>query len=390
MKKKLYYIGYYSDPSNESKRKTAPAADTKMDYIICSMKKIGYEVEMLSFCIDDDRKKIFEKKPGYVIKKSGTRVVFFTNYTSKYRSLRVVGRMISWLKIRKYLIQKCIDNESKIVIYHSLGLLKVIDLLCKKKKKFTLEMEEVYADVIGKNRIRINEIKAAHKASGYIFPTEMLNSEINTEAKPFVIIHGTYQMENGRNCNVFGNDLQTGTDKVIHCVYAGTFDPRKGGGAAAAAAAGFLPVGYHIHILGFGSDEEVKNMKSHVSEIAKRSTAKVSYDGLLTGEDYIRFIQSCDIGLSTQNPDAAFNATSFPSKILSYLANGLRVVSIRIPAIEQSEIGHKLFYYDQQTPEQIAEAILSVDMRQEYDSRSFIEQLSDSFEKELAEMLERY
>lgn len=387
--KKIYYIGYYSDPSSNSKRKTAPAADTKMDYIISSLKKVGYDVEVLSFCVDDDRKSVFEKKSGYEIEKNGTRVVFFTNYTSKFRILRVIGRALSWIKIRKYLCKKCLGNESKIVIYHSLGLLKVIDLFDKKKKKFILEMEEIYADVIGKTKLRKKEIAAAHKANGYIFPTKMLNSEINNDNKPFVIIHGTYQVEMDRKCRIFNKNLQTDGDKIIHCVYAGTFDPRKGG-AAAAAAAEFLPDGYHIHILGFGSDEEIRNMKDCVSKVTKKSAAKVSYDGLLTGEDYIKFIQSCDIGLSTQNPDAAFNATSFPSKILSYLANGLRVVSIRIPAIEQSDVGDKLFYYDEQTPDQIANAILSVDMSQEYDSRKLIEQLSEFFERELVEVLERY
>lgn len=387
--KKIYYIGYYSDPSGSSKRKNTPAADTKMDYIISSLKKVGYDVEVLSFCVDDDRKTIFEKKPGYEIEKNGTRIVFFTNYTSKFRILRVIGRALSWIKIRKYLCNECLGNESKVVIYHSLGLLKVIDLFDKKKKRFILEMEEIYADVIGKTKLRKKEIAAAHKANGYIFPTKMLNPEINNENKPFVIIHGTYQVEVDRKCRIFNKNLQADGDKIIHCVYAGTFDPRKGG-AAAAAAAEFLPDDYHIHILGFGSDEEIRNMKDCISKVAKKSAAKVSYDGLLTGEDYIKFIQSCDIGLSTQNPDAAFNATSFPSKILSYLANGLRVVSIRIPAIEQSDVGDKLFYYDEQTPGQIANAILSVDMGQEYDSRRLIEQLSECFERELVEVLERY
>ena len=105
----------------------------------------------------------------------------------------------------------------------------------------------------------------------------------------------------------------------------------------------------------------------------------MSYDGLLSGEEYIRFIQSCDIVLSTQNPDAAFNATSFPSKILSYMANGLRVVSIRIPAIEQSAVGDALFYYDRQTSEEIAKAILSVDMNSSYDSRTLIHALDNAF-----------
>lgn len=385
--KKIYYIGYYSDPSGSSKRKTAPAADTKMDYIISSLKKVGYDVEVLSFCVDDDRKSVFEKKSGYEIKKNGTRVVFFTNYTSKFRILRVIGRALSWIKIRKYLCKKCLGNESKVVIYHSLPLLKVIDLFDKKKKRFILEMEEIYADVIGKTKLRKKEIAAAHKANGYIFPTKMLNSEINNENKPFVIIHGTYQVEADRKCWIFNKNLQADGDKIIHCVYAGTFDPRKGG-AAAAAAAEFLPDDYHIHILGFGSDEEIRNMKDCISKVAKKSAAKVSYDGLLTGEDYIKFIQSCDIGLSTQNPDAAFNATSFPSKILSYMANGLRVVSIRIPAIEQSAVGDALFYYDRQTPEEIAKAILAVNLTADDDPRKTISVLSDRFEREIRKLLE--
>ena len=131
-------------------------------------------------------------------------------------------------------------------------------------------------------------------------------------------------------------------------------------------------------------------MKKHILEIDEKSKAHVSYDGLLSGEEYIRFIQSCDIGLSTQNPDAAFNATSFPSKILSYLSNGLRVVSIRIPAIEGSDVGDKLFYYDEQTPKQIADAILSVDMAQAYDSRSDIVDLSNKFQNELMLMMKDY
>ena len=99
---------------------------------------------------------------------------------------------------------------------------------------------------------------------------------------------------------------------------------------------------------------------------------------MLSGEDYIRFIQSCDIGLSTQNPDAAFNATSFPSKILSYMANGLRVVSIRIPAIERSAVGNEVMFYNEQTPE------VELGGR---DSKAVIEQLDLKFKEELARLI---
>ena len=137
--------------------------------------------------------------------------------------------MLAWVKIKRYLCKQCVDNECTVVLYHSLGLLKVIDLFTKKKKNFILEMEEIYADVIGNERIRKREIEAAHKASGYIFPTQMLNLEINIESKPAVIVHGTYQVEPDRKCTVFDNGLHKEDCNIIHCVYAGTFDPRKRG-----------------------------------------------------------------------------------------------------------------------------------------------------------------
>lgn len=129
-------------------------------------------------------------------------------------------------------------------------------------------------------------------------------------------------------------------------------------------------------------------MKRTIAEVSQRSVAKVTYDGLLSGEDYIRFIQSCQIGLSTQNPDAAFNDTSFPSKILSYLANGLHVVSIWIPAIERSKISDLISYYDKQTPQAIAAAIQSVDMTAPYDSRAEIHTLHENFVVQIQSLLE--
>lgn len=385
--KKVFYLGYYGDPSPQANREITPAADTKMTYIIESIKKTGFDVEVVSFCAPEDRSVLFRKYPGYDISRNGTRVVFFDSYTSKFRIVRVIGRWMSWLKVRHYLSQHCLNDECEVVIYHSLGLLKVINFLHRKKKSFILEMEEIYADVIGKKSIRMKEIGVATKASEYIFPTQLLSQLINTDKKPEVIIHGTYKVEPERKCNIFEDKLHQENNDMIHVVYAGTLDPRKGGAIAAAAAAEFLPEGYHIHILGFGSQSDIQNMQDRVAEISSRTKAKVSYDGLLSGEDYIRFIQSCDIGLSTQNPDAAFNATSFPSKILSYMANGLRVVSIRIPAIEQSAVGDMLVYYDRQTPQEVAKAIQEVQMDAPYHSRVRIQALDQAVYEQIGDLL---
>lgn len=385
--KKIKYVSYYAEPGNPQKRNIALAATNKMDYIIDVLNHLGYEVYIISASSTCDSKKCYKGELIRLGEKKFLRTFFSFPWGNKFQKL------LSLLSCHMGVIRELWKTKKgeKVLVYHSLGYMNLINILHRIKRfHLILETEEIYSDVIDNNKLRKKEIRFLRSADSYIFPTKLLNEEINIKKHPVVYIHGTYKVESDRKCRIFNGNLQKKEgkeDRIIHCVYAGTFDPRKGGVAAAAAAA-YLPCGYHIHIIGFGNKKDIKNMQDEVAKISKRSKAKVTYDGMLSGEDYIRFIQSCDIGLSTQNPDAAFNATSFPSKVLSYLANGLRVVSIRIPAIEQSAVGSKLFYYEKQTPEEIAKAILAVNMNEQYDSRQLIADLAVDFEEKLSYLLE--
>jgi len=375
---KIFYIGYYSDL--DKNRKSAPAADTKMNYIIDSLKNVSNEIEVISFCYVDDRSKIWKKYDGYTKKINGISVKYFNSYSSKYRIIRIFGRFLTWFQQKKYILDHCTLKESTIIIYHSLLFLKLYKLLNKYKKEYILEVEEIYSDVMNNNRVRRKEVNHIIKGSKYIFPTKLLNDELNVNNRPYVIVHGTYKEEKKYKKISFG-------DNKIHCVYAGTFDSRKGGATAAIAAAQYLPNNYHIHIIGFGLPREIQTIKEKVNEINMKNGASVSYDGLLSGEEYLKFIQSCNIGLSTQNPSAAFNGTSFPSKILSYMANGLRVVSIRIPAVESSKVGDYVYYYNKQNSQEIANTIMNINMNDKYDSRIILKKLDKEFLKELIELL---
>ena len=115
----------------------------------------------------------------------------------------------------------------------------------------------------------------------------------------------------------------------------------------------------------------------------------MTYDGCLSGRDYLEFLQHCDIGLCTQDPNAAFNATSFPSKILSYMSNGLSVVSAKVPAIVNSPVGDLITYYDAQTPEEIAKAILKVNLENKGSKEQVrIKELDKSFQEGIKSMLD--
>lgn len=382
----LKYIAYYSDPDESKHRKAAPSADTKIDYIVSVLMREGCNVKIISKCGVEKCESILKYNGDYAIEKNGTLVRFVPSLTSKFRPLRFFTRIYTNLKINRLIKKECLNTDCKILIYHSLGMCSIIKYLKKHKKSFILEVEEIYSDVMAKKKKQNREKEdfMFSAASSYIFSTELLNREINSGNKPYVVCNGTYNTTQ----KLVEEKIFDDKDKN-HCVYAGTFDPRKGGVTAAISAAEFLSENYHMHILGFGNEEETKSMKDLISEVSKKSVATVTYDGLLSGEEYIRFIQSCDIGLSTQNPDAAFNATSFPSKILSYMSNGLRVVSIRIPAIEGSAIGKYMYYYDKQTPEEIAKAIMTVNLNDDYNGRQVISKLDAEFSYDIAKLMEK-
>ena len=379
----VYYLGFYDIEKNKCEnRNIFLAATNKMSYIIKAVENSGYYVEVISASQTLSKEKCPAKSVDIGEK---SKLHLFKSLPWGNGVRRVMSRRYSLNQVYNFLINN-LTSDDVLIVYHSMAY---ISLLKKAKKKigfkFIIEIEEIYSDVTGIESNRKKEMNFFKLADSYILPTVLLDEHINHDKKPMTLIHGAYKVEPKRKENIFENDEN---NKQIHCVYAGTFDPRKGGVTAAVKAAMFLPSNYHLHILGFGNKTDTKSIKSLIDEISKKSKANVTYDGLLSGEDYIRFIQSCDIGLSTQNPKAAFNSTSFPSKILSYMANGLRVVSIRIPAIETSAVGKYMYYYEEQQPKEIAKAIMSVNMNDDYNGRKIISNLDTEFYKNIAKLLE--
>ena len=373
----MKYIGFYDRELN--RRAMCLAATNKMDYICEAINWAGEKVTIVS-CGMITEEVIAENEE--IISDAITVKYFKSSKQSKNKLKRIYNVFMQNIRLFFYLMNNVSANE-KIMVYHSLALMRCLYIAKKIKSfKMILEVEEFYNDV----RLKSNASKSMEKkfiecADAYIFPTKLLNEKFNSYNKPVVITHGTYKIESDRNVSF--------QDGKIHVVYAGTFDPRKGGAIAAVGSAEFLPENYYVHIIGFGNEIEINNIKALVKKVNEKSKATVTYDGLLSGEEYIQFLQKCQIGLSTQNPDADFSATSFPSKILSYMANGLRVVTIRIPAIETSDIGNDVYYYDKQEPEKIAKVIMSINFNDGYNGRERIKELDEIFKTELQELIRK-
>jgi len=366
--KKIYYLGYYDIPENKSEnRNIVLSATNKMTYIIEALEKCDCSVEVVSTAHTSNLRS-YPEKIIQIGAYSSLRLFKSTRWGNKIR--RIISVLYTRYQYEKYILDN-LTPEDTLIVYHSVDY---ADFIVKAKKKIDfrliLEVEEIYADVNGKENERIKENKVFESADAYIFPTKLLDDKLNVDKKPSIIIHGTYKVE--------PQVVDKFNDGRVHIVYAGTFDPRKGG-TVAAETARFLDENYHIHILGFGNKSDRDNLLNEINRTSKLSSCKITFDGLLSGSDYTKFIQRCHIGLSPQNPNASFNATSFPSKVLSYMANGLRVVCIRIPAIEKSAVGKYMFFYDEQTPIAVAQTIKNIDFTEHYDSRVKIENLNINF-----------
>lgn len=372
--RKIFYICNYNDQTNESnesnKRYCALSAVNKVDYICDCLNKDKYSVEIISPSWTEGKRFIKGRKYQY----NNKIIKEFPSFGTR----SIITKAIDFFLIKflfSIYILKTVKRDDIMICYHSLGYSWIL-LFLKRIVGFKLimEVEEIYGDVMNSSKIREKEMNYLKKTDAYIFSTELLEKLINIEDKPNVVIYGTYKIEKKRTIRLGGD-----SDK-INIVYAGTFDPRKGGAAAAVAAAAYLGDRYRLHILGFGSEVEKRSLLKQIELIkCSKNCAEIIYVGSLTGEKYIEYIQNCRIGLATQTNDCRFNDTSFPSKILSYLANGLEVVSTRIKVVECSKVGKYVHFYDCQTPDCIAEAVKKIEANKLNDNEQVIDTLNKQF-----------
>lgn len=371
----MKYLAFYNtDENSTQKRDVAVSVTTKLKYILECLEKNEIECQVIS--TSGTTGHAFMPKTDIKISENITLELPF----SLGRSCKVVRVLDRWqIKVVTLFKLLKISKNETVVAYHSVPIMRIL-AFAKRIKKFRLilEAEEIYGDVKNKPKLSEREMRYFKLADAYIFPTQLLDEKINTSKKPSVIIHGTYKYEEERNCRF--------DDDKIHVVYAGTLEQRKGAGIAVETAK-YLDERYHLHIMGFGTDEVKNELIEKINSVSKNLKAELTFEGSMSGEEYIEFIQSCHIGLSPQQINASFNETSFPSKVLSYLSNGLQVVASEIKSLKYSKVNALLHYYEGDSPESMAKAIKSIEITDNCKNKEIIKKLDEEFTRDLKELL---
>ncbi len=380
VKNTIKYFGYYDSQLNEQEdRSFSPAAKNKMDYICHVLNRCGYDVCIVSPCITRKSQVLLGKKLK-LDEQNSLRLFMTLGRGSRLR--HALDYLLHYLLLFIY-VMRHVKKDELILVYHSLGFRNLINFAKRIRGfKVILEVEEIYQDAVDcSSRMQCFEYKSFNNADAFIFPSALLNTLVNKNNLPYLLIHGAY--------SVSDISIQHCPRQLIHVVYSGTFDLRKGGALAAINAGLFLPDIYHVHILGFGSDQDVENIIEMIANVNDRSSAKITYDGLLPEHEFKEFLHTCHIGLSTQNPDIALSDTCYPSKILLYMAHGLQVVSARIKVVETSAIGQYVEFYDENSPQDIAKAIIRLGLNQKVDGRAILNKLDKELVVEMPAFLKK-
>ena len=121
---------------------------------------------------------------------------------------------------------------------------------------------------------------------------------------------------------------------------------------------------YQMHILGFGKEAVVEELRNRIEILNRRAGyEKALYHGYMTGDELTEFYYRCDIGLSSNVMRENFVNNSFPSKAVTYIAHGLSVVSGYGKSLEMSRLSKYWHFFHEFLPKEVARIIQQVDYR---------------------------
>lgn len=389
MKKIKYIVSYDVQSNHKENRVNVLASSNKIDYIVTVLNDLGYQVELIS------TSQTLNKKcyPGKEIKIGQNVLRLFPTTWRGGVFFKCLNAAIMRLNIWNYL-RKNVSFGEKVIIYHSAGNMWILDYLKKHKKAYVIEeVEEIYGEIFQNRKLAEKEKKKLQIADSYIYPTILLDTVVNKNQKPSLVVHGAYvNTEYNRRTqegNVFENDDSAFFENgKYHVGYTGILDPQKGC-LAIVKAAEHLDENYHIHILGFGSQSEIDVLNDCISETRKKTTCLITFDGVRSGAAYEEYLKKLDLGICPVDSQKDFILTQFPSKVISYMVNGLPVLCSNIETVKTSNVADAVMFYHGDEPKDIAEAIAVARKQMRHvDARKIINECHEKFIKEIGVLLQ--
>jgi hypothetical protein len=379
LRKEIKYVGFYDQKELSNKRVASIAAINKMDYVCDALIRAGFSVNIVSPSWFDNEISVLcycPKTTWQLNKHKRLTLCPSIGTKTKYGQSVKIVLSLAWLFL--WLVIHTKRNE-KVLSYHS-PWLSVPLRWAKRLKGFELilEVEEIYSKVWRIRSIMQKwETKVISRADSYIAVSEVLAEILGDKTK--IILYGSYLL--------FDVSEKSHDHSSINIIYAGSIDHTKGGAYNAVKCAEYLPAEYVIHICGYGSSSEVKELERKIEAInAKLCRKACVFHGTKIGRELDILMKECLIAVNPQYEGENMN-TAFPSKIMTYLSHNLYVISTRIRSVQRSRISSLVRFSESDNPESLAKSILEVKANAARDHRKVIMDLDREFVSDIAAML---
>ena len=379
MSRRVFYLNYYSHDGDNDSLKVVYSCIPKVDYIVKKLLQCGERVTIVSAV--NSNKGIFKGKTVQL--EEGLELKYFTTFAAKNRFMRVVNVVFLRMQILVYLLTN-IKNDDKLIVYHSMFYRNVIEIYKRVfRKRFCLEIEDVFTSV-NKNisNMATKEWRYFRFSDSYLCVNDLLKEKLPKEKKKLVS-YGSYE-------TVPKYEKENSDYKEL--VYAGIVEQYRNAAFIAIDSMTYLDSTYHLSILGFGDNADLAIMQQKIELVnAKKGYECISFLGRKSGDEYYQYLQNCDVALSTHVYDETNMKSAddtFPSKLLVYLANNLKIVAQRLECLEKSVFNQHIFFYDKPEPKLIAKTIERAFNSKNYQMGSeLIMQLDKVFAKQLEDIL---
>lgn len=349
MDSKVHYFSFYLSKEMEEWRQANHASFAKIEYVKSVIVNSGKKINLVSTALANK---------GYQSRKvvqvgENERHIYLPTFSYPGKLFTGLALLFMWFHIVLYVILHVKKND-QVLIYHSLLYIEPFNLL-RKIKKFSLilEFNDLYHVVSKKHAHKgKKEIEFIQSADAYLFMNSIAEEKFN-KAKPYALSYGNYELPK-KSKDKFSDDK-------IHAVYAGIIENGRRAAELAAQSSLYLDSSFIVHILGFGTDAQLRNFEELVEGInAQKGYEAVIFHGRLRGQEFSDFLHSCHIGISSHAylPEEMDSANyTFPSKIPTYMSHDLYVVSPDIPCVVHSPFAEFTTFYHEHKPQDIAKAI---------------------------------
>lgn len=268
-------------------------------------------------------------------------------------------------------------RRADVVVTYNLDPMKAIPVLLTKpilKFRWIVEFEELYRGLGARYWLhRMFERLGAKRADGFILSNRGVldRLRLGTDPDRLAVASGYVPAYGGEIRKSF-----SGPNPIATLLYAGNLDEARG---VLRFIQSFLRIDCHARLLITGRG----TMQNRIRDLAEMHR-NLEYLGMLPEREFAEVLADADVCVNPQPVDHEFTDSSFPSKIVNYLAHGKIVVSTKSEAVLASPYRDMIIFYDDTSDENLQSVLHRV-----IGDRTLLSAMAGEYPRRVAEIKEK-